>query len=110
MTLDEALLRLREGKLKGNEIVITIDDGFYSVYALAVPILQKMGFTATIYVTTYYVTHKNPIFRLVIQYIFWKTSLKKLLLNDLVVGMEAAVGTTKGAEGEQTAGSIIEFG
>lgn len=109
LTLDESLLRLREGKLEGNEIVITIDDGFYSVSALAVPILKKMGFTASIYITTYYVTHNNPIFRLVVQYLFWKTSLEKLLIEDLI-GERGALGATKGLEGEQTVWRIIELG
>jgi len=109
VTLDESLTLLRQGNLKGNEIVITIDDGFHSVSALAAPILNKMGFTATIYVTTYYVTHHNPIFRLAIQYFFWKTSMEKIQLNDLI-GERNATGATKGLDGETTVQRIIDHG
>ena len=107
--LDEALMRLEEGKLDGNEVAITIDDGFYSVFALAAPILKKVGFTATIYVTTYYVIHNNPIFRLVLQYLFWKTSLEEITMDDLVEGL-AGVGATKGKNGSQTLWKIIDIG
>ena len=72
--LDDAVARLQAGKVKRKEIVITIDDGFHSVYALAAPILRAYGMRATIYVTSYYVTHGNPIFRLAIQYMAWKSS------------------------------------
>ena len=54
LSLDEAMLRLRCGDLGEKDVVLTIDDGFYGVAALAAPILNEMGFTATVYVTTYY--------------------------------------------------------
>jgi len=109
ITLDESLALLRQGNLRGNEIVITIDDGFHSVSALAVPILHEMGFTATIYVTTYYVLHHNPIFRLAIQYFFWKTSMGKIQIADLV-GERSASKATKGLDGERTIQRIIDHG
>ncbi|WP_447968765.1 polysaccharide deacetylase family protein [Nitrospira sp. M1] len=109
VTLDESLALLHQGNLQGNEIVITIDDGFHSVSALAIPILQKMGLTATIYVTTYYVTHPNPIFRLAIQYLFWKTSREQVKVDD-IVDAKHTVGATKGLEGEKTIQHIINHG
>ncbi|GJL54359.1 MAG: hypothetical protein NPIRA02_14910 [Nitrospirales bacterium] len=109
LTLDESLTLLQQGHLTGNEVVITIDDGFYSVSALAIPILQKMGFTATIYVTTYYVTHHNPIFRLAIQYLFWKTSRELVQIDDIIDGQHA-MEATKGLEGEKTIQHIIAHG
>jgi peptidoglycan/xylan/chitin deacetylase (PgdA/CDA1 family) len=109
LSLDEAAQRLRQGELGAKEVVITIDDGFHSVAALAVPILNELGFTATIYVTTYYVRHNNPIFRIALQYLFWKTSLESIQVGDLLPDPDIG-GSTKGAGGEQTLWKLIEFG
>jgi peptidoglycan/xylan/chitin deacetylase (PgdA/CDA1 family) len=73
--LGEAVRRLREGTLPRNAVCLTIDDGFYSVLACAAPLLRQHGFAATLYVTSYYADKGVPIFRLVVQYMFWKTAL-----------------------------------
>jgi peptidoglycan/xylan/chitin deacetylase (PgdA/CDA1 family) len=68
--LDQALLQLRSGKLPRRAVVITIDDGFKSTLSVAGPLLA--GMPATVYVTTYYMDKQVPIFRLAMQYVFWK--------------------------------------
>lgn len=73
LPLQDAVRRLYAGTLPANAVVITLDDGFHSVHRLAAPCLQRHGFAATVYVTSYYVRHAVPIFRLVVQYMFWKT-------------------------------------
>jgi peptidoglycan/xylan/chitin deacetylase (PgdA/CDA1 family) len=109
LPLDEAIARLRRGRLGEKELVLTIDDGFYSVAALAAPILKEVGFTATIYVTTYYVQRNHPIFRLAMQYIFWKTPL--LALDGACLPIEQAGPlATKGPEGETALWRLIDFG
>jgi peptidoglycan/xylan/chitin deacetylase (PgdA/CDA1 family) len=85
LSLDEALERLEGGTLPSRAVVITIDDGFYSVYAGAYPILRRHSFPATIYVTTYYAEQGNPVFNLAVQYMFWKT--KKAVLDLGRLGM-----------------------
>lgn len=40
-------------------IVITFDDGNYSDYSIALPILNKYGFVATFFVTVNWITTKN---------------------------------------------------
>lgn len=40
------------GDLPEKKVVITFDDGYYSLYALAWPVLKQYGFTATLFVTT----------------------------------------------------------
>jgi peptidoglycan/xylan/chitin deacetylase (PgdA/CDA1 family) len=72
--LDEAVRRLRDGTLPRNAVCLTIDDGFYSVLACAAPLLRQYGFAAALYVTSYYADKRAPIFRLVVQYMFWKTA------------------------------------
>lgn len=109
LSLGEAAQRLRKGTLGHKEIVITIDDGFYGVAALAAPILIEVGFTATIYVTTYYVLNNNPVFRIALQYLFWKTARETVACEDLLPDMERE-SATKGAGGESALAKIIEYG
>lgn len=78
VSLDEGLQLLKTRKLPPRTIVITIDDGFRSVAELAAPIFQKYGFSATVYVTTYYAAKETPIFRLAIQYYAWKAGEEKV--------------------------------
>lgn len=73
LPLAEGVRRLKNGTLPANAVVIVFDDGFFSVLNKAAPLLKEHGFPATLYVTSYYVTKETPIFRLVIQYLFWKT-------------------------------------
>jgi peptidoglycan/xylan/chitin deacetylase (PgdA/CDA1 family) len=72
LPLDEALNRLAAGTLPPRALAITIDDGFYSVLSLAAPLLREFAMPATLYVTSYYVVKRVPIFRLVVQYMLWK--------------------------------------
>lgn len=73
LTLEEGLNRCKDGSLPANSVAITIDDGFYSVLDKAAPMLHQYRFPATLYVTSYYVTKGTPVFRLTIQYLFWKS-------------------------------------
>ncbi len=79
LSLDEAVQRLRTRSVGRREIAITIDDGFHSVYALAAPLLRAYGMKATVYVATYYVAHRNPVFRLAIQYMAWKSRENRIV-------------------------------
>jgi peptidoglycan/xylan/chitin deacetylase (PgdA/CDA1 family) len=72
LTLDDGLNQVRQGKLLNNAVTITIDDGFYSVAAVAQPVLAKNNFPATLYVTTYYQLKQVPIYRLAISYLLSK--------------------------------------
>jgi peptidoglycan/xylan/chitin deacetylase (PgdA/CDA1 family) len=83
LPLDEALDLLAKGKLPPRATAITIDDGFYSVKKIAVPLLREYGFPATIYVSTYYVERQNPVFRLAVRYLVWKSDKSESDLSDL---------------------------
>lgn len=80
LPLDQAVSQMYEGRLPDHAIVITIDDGFHSVATLAAPVLARHGFPSTVYVTSYYVKHGVPIYRLVVQYMVWKTAVSRLQL------------------------------
>jgi peptidoglycan/xylan/chitin deacetylase (PgdA/CDA1 family) len=77
LALQEGLDRLTDGKIKKRSVVITFDDGFHNFFTLAKPILMEFRFPSTVYVTSYYVKHGNPVFRLAVRYMFWKSRKKK---------------------------------
>ena len=91
LPLDEAIEMLRAGSLRRKDISITIDDGFHTAAKVGVPLLRRYHYPATIYVTTYYVRRNHPIFRIVLQYWFWRRAGQRLNLDGLVPGLEGAV-------------------
>ena len=99
VTLDEGLRRLANGTVGRNTVVITIDDGFYSVLPVAAPMLKAFGFPATLYMTTYYMTQTNPIFRHAVRYAFWKTAKRIPHVSDLIDGSGIALADTASEAG-----------
>lgn len=85
LPLDEAIDRLSEGTLPPNAVTITIDDGFYSVHAVAREVLAKYGFPSTLYLTSYYFEKTTPIFQLVVDYMCWKSPKRTVDLSGLGV-------------------------
>ena len=83
VSLQTAIARLKADAVTGRELVVTIDDGFFSVRTIGWPLLKAYGFPATLYVTTYYTGHPNPIFRLALQYMVWRTDREVLDLTPL---------------------------
>jgi peptidoglycan/xylan/chitin deacetylase (PgdA/CDA1 family) len=95
--------------LPKNSVAITIDDGFYSTARVAIPILEKYKFPATLYATTYYMQHPHPIFRLVVQYMFWKTRLTNAAFSGYL-GLEGAFDLTNASGNDALVWRIIEHG
>ena len=90
MLIGDAVKRLKDGSLPACATVINFDDGFYSIWRSAVPVLAKFKLPGTIYVTTYYCVKENPIFRLVVQYMLWKTTRAELDLDGLGLDREVS--------------------
>ncbi len=88
--LDEALDRLRSGTLPPDSVTITIDDGFYSVHAVAREVLAKYSYPSTLYLTSYYFQKGKPIFQLAVDYICWKSEKQTVDLSGLGVPELAA--------------------
>jgi peptidoglycan/xylan/chitin deacetylase (PgdA/CDA1 family) len=78
LSLEEAVNLLYQNKLPDFATVITIDDGFDGVSRHAAGLLKQYSMPATVYVTSYYSLKQTPIFRLLVQYMFWKTRLAKV--------------------------------
>lgn len=110
LSLSEGLQRLKNGTLPANAVVLTIDDGFFSVLKLAAPLLSKYGYPSTLYVTSYYVSKGTPIFRLVIQYLFWKTTCTRLDQLDRPWSPQAAVDIRDSQAAYKAMWQIIDYG
>lgn len=105
LPLEEGVRRLQNGTLPRCSAVITIDDGFFSTYSLALPVLARLRLPATVYVTTYYVRHPNPVFELLLYYLLWKTTRARLDAADLAPLREAL--PTKGPQSEVLADALL---
>ncbi|MGZ6028190.1 MAG: ATP-grasp domain-containing protein, partial [Myxococcaceae bacterium] len=91
LPLEEAVRRLRAGTLPPAAVALTIDDGFFGALRHAWPALQRHGFPATLYATTYHVQSGTPVFRLLVQWTFHQSRVPVLDLSQLGVGMVGAV-------------------
>lgn len=110
LPLGEALVKLRSNTLPRNSIVMTIDDGFYSVLRVAANILKSYHYPATLYLTTYYVEKETPIFRLVVQYMFWRTTVRIIELRDCVWSNGKDADFTNENERNRVMWECIEYG
>jgi peptidoglycan/xylan/chitin deacetylase (PgdA/CDA1 family) len=82
LPLGKAVELLDEDRLPKNSLCITIDDGFYGAYTVASKVLTRFQFPATVYITTYYMQKENPVFRLVVQYMFARTRVNTLKIEN----------------------------
>ncbi|HYM33739.1 MAG TPA: polysaccharide deacetylase family protein [Steroidobacteraceae bacterium] len=110
LTLNEAVDRMYDRTLPKNALVITIDDGFHSVHTLAVPRLIRYNYPVTLYLTTYYVKNPNPVFRLVVQYMFWKSSKRELVLENVTWSANCVVNLSDARQTERTIEACITYG
>lgn len=72
LPLREGLARLSAGTLPPRAVAITVDDGTYDFYAVAYPVLKRRGVPVTVFVSTYYVVDRRPVFDGACQYLLWK--------------------------------------
>jgi peptidoglycan/xylan/chitin deacetylase (PgdA/CDA1 family) len=95
LALGEAVQRLNDGTLPPCAVAITIDDGFHSTGAVAAPLLHEARMPATLYVTTWYTQRDAPVFRLAMQYCFFRTKVTTVELgqvSDVAAGTVAVDG------------------
>ena len=99
LPLDEALTRMWNGTLPHRSLAITIDDGFKSTLSVAAPLLLRFHLPATVYVTTYYMEKNVPVFRLGMQYLFWRAAARPLdqATLDLLAALNSQLAATPGS-------------
>ncbi|MBW1779900.1 MAG: polysaccharide deacetylase family protein, partial [Deltaproteobacteria bacterium] len=83
INLKQAMDLLDKKSLPSCPVVITFDDGFQTIDKYAIPILRQNGLPSTIFVTSYYCINPHPVFRLVVQYMLWKTSYEQVDLTGM---------------------------
>lgn len=85
LSLDDALVKLKQNQLPDHSVVITIDDGFYSALKLAGPLLTRLKIPATLYLTSYYADKGSDVFGLAVRYILAKSNVENADVNSLPI-------------------------
>lgn len=81
--LGEGVAALKDGNIKPNSVVVTIDDGWYSTYRCMFPALQACSIPATVYLTSYYCEKQLPVVTVLLNYLLASTSCKEVIELDL---------------------------
>ena len=110
LTLDAALDLQRDGRLTPKSVVMTIDDGWFGTVKHMTPVLEKHGFPATLYVTTYYVEKQTAVFNVAVGYALWKAGEREYELGE-ILQLPGYVADLTTPSGRQKASSdIIDYG
>lgn len=110
LNLNDAVRLLEQKRLPDSATVITIDDGWHSTKQFAYPVLREKCFPFTVYLTSYYSQKETPVFSLVVQFMFWKTSKHLINLDELGLPFAGVVSITDREEKEEVMSKIIEYG
>lgn len=76
----------QHNQIPEHSLAITVDDGWKGLYELAQPIFRDFQFPWTLYLTTYYMEKGTQVADVAIQYVLWKTTCKKINLQELITG------------------------
>lgn len=87
LPLGEAIERLYAGDLPPRAVTLTFDDGLHDFRVRACPVLAEFGYPATVYLTTYFVIHRYPVFNMFFPYLLWKGRGKSVDLTGIVPGL-----------------------
>jgi len=72
LPLCEGLERLRAGSLPPRSVCLTFDDGMNNFAVAALPLLERFGCPVTMYMSTYYCIHDEPVFDSLCSYLLHK--------------------------------------
>ncbi|WP_088330329.1 polysaccharide deacetylase family protein [Lacimicrobium sp. SS2-24] len=72
ISLDDYIDQREQGVVKKNAMVITIDDGWQAILEGMWPQIRACQFQATLYLSSYFIQHRRPVFKVAVFYLFWK--------------------------------------
>jgi peptidoglycan/xylan/chitin deacetylase (PgdA/CDA1 family) len=78
LPLDEAVARCRAGRVRRPVLAITFDDGYQNNHDQALPVLERLGLPATIYLATALLDTDTTIWTGLLQHAFSVTRLRRL--------------------------------
>lgn len=84
LSLTEAIDRLAKSSLPPKSVVLTFDDGVANFRSIALPLLRKYGYPATVYLRTDYCYYQRPVFHPVGPYLLWKRRDRIVSANPLL--------------------------
>jgi peptidoglycan/xylan/chitin deacetylase (PgdA/CDA1 family) len=81
--LSVAVPKLVAGRIEHSETVITFDDGWATNLTVGVPILEKYGYPACVYITTEHLGAGTEVFNVVLSYLIRSSGRTSLRLEGL---------------------------
>jgi peptidoglycan/xylan/chitin deacetylase (PgdA/CDA1 family) len=109
LSLDEALVKLRAGRLRNCATVLTFDDGWYGTCKLMMPVLERHGFPATLYVSTYYVANQFPVFNIAAEYVFESTAAETIDLAEVSPRLKGSYDLRSRQEKTTAYWKVVDF-
>jgi peptidoglycan/xylan/chitin deacetylase (PgdA/CDA1 family) len=77
-----------------------MDDGWSGGYTVGLPIIRDLDIPVTVYVATYYVENRMPVYTVTVSYLFWRAGTKRV---DLPRGIGAFDLERQAEEAEEAA-------
>jgi len=110
LPLRDALDALATGRLPPCSTVITMDDGWRGVYTIGLPLIQELGIPVTVYVTTYYVENRMPVYTVTVSYLFWRAASQLVHLPRVIETFHLECDAAKAEEAAQNFGAALPPG
>lgn len=110
LLLRDALDALAAGRLPACATVITMDDGWRGVFTVGLPIIQEMEIPVTVYVATYYVENRMPVYTVTVSYLFWRATPRLVNLPRGIGTFDLECGAAKAEEAAQNFGAALPAG
>jgi peptidoglycan/xylan/chitin deacetylase (PgdA/CDA1 family) len=107
LPLRDALDALASGRPPPCATVITMDDGWRGVYTVGLPIIREMEIPVTVYVTTYYVENRMPVYTVTLSYLFWRATPQLVHLPRGIGTFDLECEAAKAEEAAQNFGAAL---
>src|SRR5438477_3165164 len=110
LPLRDALDALAADRLPPCSTVITMDDGWRGVYTIGLPLIQELKIPVTVYVTTYYVENRMPVYTVTVSYLFWRAAARLVHLPRGIGTFDLECDAAKAEEAAQIFGGALPPG